>query len=134
MRFAKDLSVSSKKASYLLIAIGLFSSLARVLFGAVLDRKWISPLMGVQLATLLMGISYIVSTQSTNYFHLVLFASAYGITNGLFVTSQVIFLQTSVQPSKSSIGLGMGYFVSSIAVCGGPPFVGKFSFLRGDFH
>ncbi|KAK3740167.1 hypothetical protein QZH41_014085, partial [Actinostola sp. cb2023] len=48
---------------------------------------------------------------------------AFGVASGIFVTSLVVFLQSVLEPSKSAMGLGMGYFVSSIAVCGGAPFV-----------
>lgn len=92
-----------------------------------MDRKWITPLQGIQIAVLTIGLSFMLTTLAKAYLHLVFFACIFGFCNGIFVTSQVLFLQSVLEPSKSSIGLGMGYFVSSLGVCVGAPLAGRFT-------
>lgn len=125
VKFANDLNISSKEASYLFTVIGVCSAIARVLFGIIVDHKWLTPLQGVQLSTLINGILFMLATLSNKYLHLVLFACAFGLASGIFATSLMLFFLSTLEPSMSAIGLGMGYFVSSISVCGGAPLVGK---------
>lgn len=125
VRFAKDLNISSKDASYLFIYIGITSTVSRILAGQVIDKKWLTPLQVVRLFSLIMGIAIIVFAFAKEYSHFVIYSVVYGITSGGFITSQNVFLQSILEPEKSAIGLGMGYMVFSVAVAGGPPFVGK---------
>jgi predicted MFS family arabinose efflux permease len=125
VRFAEDLDISSKDASLLFIYIGICSTISRIVIGQVIDKKWLTALQCVQLCSFTMGVSIVLSSFAKEYSHFVMFAVAFGVTNGGFVTAQSVFLQTILEPDKSAIGLGMGYMVFSVAVCAGPPFAGK---------
>lgn len=57
--------------------------------------------------------------------HFVIFAVVYGLANGAFITNAAIFFLSVAGRERGHISLGMGYMLSSISICGGPPFVGK---------
>ncbi|EDO46850.1 predicted protein [Nematostella vectensis] len=125
VRFATDLHISSDKASWLFTYIGVTSTVCRAIIGKVLDMRWVTPLQGVQISSLLMGVSIIALGSATEYTHFVVFAVFYGVGNGIFVTTQAVFFQTSVAPSKSAMGMGMGFMTCSVAILIGPPICGK---------
>ena len=89
MRFAEDLRFSSKDASLLFIYIGLCSTLARIVVGITFDKKWITSMHGVQLSSLTIGLAIALFSLAKTYGHFVVFAVAYGLGNGAFITSIV---------------------------------------------
>ncbi|XP_048585690.1 monocarboxylate transporter 5 [Nematostella vectensis] len=133
VRFATDLHISSDKASWLFTYIGVTSTVCRAIIGKVLDMRWVTPLQGVQISSLLMGVSIIALGSATEYTHFVVFAVFYGVGNGIFVTTQAVFFQTSVAPSKSAMGMGMGFMTCSVAILIGPPICGLIADKFGSY-
>ncbi|XP_048585794.1 monocarboxylate transporter 3 [Nematostella vectensis] len=133
VRYAEDLLISGTKASQLFIYMGICSTVFRVFMGRLLDLKWLTPLQGVQVSALIMGLSIIALGSVSSYYHFVIFAVFFGSGSGAFVITQAVMFQTSLETKKSAIGLGMGYFCLSVTVVSGAPTVGFIADQLGSY-
>lgn len=124
--FAKDKQITASKSSLLFIYIGIFSTLSRIVIGKIIERKWLTPIQGVQFSSFLIGISLILFSQAKIYSHFITFAVFYGFANGGYTVSQAVFYMTCFSDLKmASVGWTTAYVFSAVALFIGPPFAGK---------
>lgn len=126
MSFAKSKQITASKSSLLYIYIGILSTISRIVMGKIIERKWLTPIQGVQFSSLLIGCSLIFFSQAKHYSHFIIFAIVYGFGNGSYQVSQAVFYMTCFTDIKmASVGWTTGYVFSAVALFIGPPFAGK---------
>jgi len=125
MQFSLNLGMSHQKSAQLYIYFTIVNIISRVVLGLLASKVKLSPLVLLQLAELACGISVLLLSLAKTYSHLVGFCIAFGFGNGGFITFQVLFAMSVVEPVKSGLSLGVTYLVGSIAVISGPPFAGN---------
>ncbi|KAK3733574.1 hypothetical protein QZH41_000277 [Actinostola sp. cb2023] len=67
IRFAEDRDITSSKSSLLFIYIGVFSTVIRLVVGKLMDKRWLTPLQGVQLSSFTIAQGICELEYGTNY-------------------------------------------------------------------
>ncbi|XP_032221637.2 monocarboxylate transporter 3 isoform X1 [Nematostella vectensis] len=134
VKFARDLDIPSAQASQMLIFRGVTGVIARLIAGQIMNRRWLSPRLTLQIFSLLAGTSIILMTQSRGYVHLAVLSAFYGCGQGGAIIAQVVFWFTCMgDKSKASMAFTWGLTVNSIAVMASPPLAGLIADSLGSY-
>ena len=61
---------------------------------------------------------------------MVVFAIVYGVGDGIFITTMNSLLMFTVDEKRRASALGLGNFLLSLGIAGGPPLAGENIFLK----
>ena len=78
---------------------------------------------------LLAGLSVFGLPFSTKYWHLIAFSVAYGLSDGVSITTQCYILLSCVDLKRRTASFCINYMLYSFAAVAGAPIAGKFLFL-----
>ena len=132
VKYCLELGISADSASTLFIFIGLASSFSRVVTGRMCDISWINTIFVYQFGNLLVGLITICLLLIKDYKGMVVFAIVYGVGDGIFITTMNSLLVFTVEEKRRASALGLGNFLLSLGIAGGPPLAGENIFLIQD--
>ena len=132
VKYCLELGISADSASTLFIFIGLASSFSRVVTGRMCDISWINTIFVYQFGNLLVGLITICLLLIRDYTGMVVFAIVYGVGDGIFITTMNSLLVFTVEEKRRASALGLGNFLLSLGIAGGPPLAGENIFLIQD--
>ncbi|CAH3147928.1 unnamed protein product, partial [Porites lobata] len=129
VKYCLEVGISADSASTLFIFIGLSSSFSRVVTGRMCDISWINTIFVYQFGNLLVGLITICLLLIKDYTGMVVFAIVYGVGDGIFITTMNSLLMFTVDEKRRASALGLGNFLLSLGIAGGPPLAGENIFL-----
>ena len=132
VKYCLEVGISADSASTLFIFIGLASSFSRVVTGRMCDISWINTIFVYQFGNLLVGLITICLLLIKDYTGMVIFAIVYGVGDGIFITTMNSLLVFTVEEKRRASALGLGNFLLSLGIAGGPPLAGENIFLIQD--
>ena len=130
VKYCLEVGISADSASTLFIFIGLASSFSRVVTGRMCDISWINTIFVYQFGNLLVGLITICLLLIRDYTGMVIFAIVYGVGDGIFITTMNSLLVFTVEEKRRASALGLGNFLLSLGIAGGPPLAGENIFLK----
>lgn len=123
---ANDRNISSTKSSLLFTYIGIFSTIAQIVIGRVIDKRWLTSLQSVQLSSYLLGLTLILFALADTYIYFVVLSVLFGAANGAFVAAQTVFFLTCFGDlKKDAVGYGVAHMTKSIPLFTGAPIAGS---------
>ena len=125
VKYCLEVGISADLASTLFIFIGLASSFSRVVTGRMCDISWINTIFVYQFGNLLVGLITICLLLIKDYTGMVVFAIVYGVGDGIFITTMNSLLMFTVDEKRRASALGLGNFLLSLGIAGGPPLAGE---------
>ena len=128
MKFSEDIGITAQEASRLFIFIGLASSIARPVSGRLCNEKSVNPVYIYQASMLLAGLSAFVLPFSAKYWHLIAFSVVYGLSDGVFITTQCYILLSCVDVQRRTASFCINNLLYSFAATAGGPIAGEFLF------
>ena len=132
VKYCLEVGISADSASTLFIFIGLASSFSRIVTGRMCDIYWINTIFVYQFGNLLVGLITICLLLIRDYTGMVIFAIVYGVGDGIFITTMNSLLMFMVDEKRRASALGLGNFLLSLGIAGGPPLAGENIFLIQD--
>lgn len=117
-------------ASRLFIFIGLASSIARVISGRLCNQKSVNPVYIYQVSMMLACISAFLLPFSTKYWQLIVFSVVYGLSDGIFITTQCFILLSCVDAKRVTASFCINNVIYSFAATAGGPIAGKLLMLN----
>ena len=122
---AKDLGISDKGFSRLYLFLRLAETFARPIGGVLCGLKKVKVLCVLLLATLVLGVLFLLLPILRSNELMVLFAVLYGLAGGVRTTAMSITILTCFEnPVKKASGYGIAMMASSLALGAGPPVAG----------
>ena len=124
MKYCEDLGITAQEASRLFIFIGLASSLARPISGRVCNDPRVNPVFIYQSSLLLAGVSAFLLPFATNYWALVVFSVAYGLSDGIFMTVPIFILLSCVDKKRVTASFSIENALYAVSAAAGGPIAG----------
>jgi len=131
--FSEDLGISAQKASLLFIFIGLASSVARLISGRLCHYKKVNPVFIYQSSMLLAGLSAFVLPFAAKYWHLVAFSVTYGLSDGIFITTQCFILLSCVDSKRTTASFCINNVLYALTATAGGPIAGMIADKTGNY-
>ena len=125
VKYCEDLGITAQSASRLFIFIGLTSSLARILSGKLCNNPKINPVFVYQSSLFIGGVCVLLLPMATTYWALVAFSSAFGISDGIFITTQCYILLSCVDKERATASFCILNLLYSFSVATGGPIAGE---------
>ncbi|PFX23335.1 Monocarboxylate transporter 8 [Stylophora pistillata] len=133
VKYCEDVGVTAQSASRLFSFIGLSSSLARILTGKLFNNAKINSVFVNQLSLFIAGVAVLLLPLATKYWALVIFSCAYGISDGIFVTTQCYILLSWVDKERATASFCIESLLTSFSVATGGPIAGLMADKNGDY-
>ena len=125
MKYCEDIGISAQKASRLFIFIGLASCVARPMTGRLCNNKRVNPVYVYQLCMVTAGVAAFMLPFTTKYWSLIVFSVIYGLSDGVFVTSECFILLTVVDSKRTTAAFCINNVFYSLAAAAGGPVAGE---------
>ncbi|XP_033763471.1 monocarboxylate transporter 12-like [Pecten maximus] len=130
---ANDVNLSSDKGALLILALGVSTTVTRVLIGYITDKPYANALTINYTSLLIGGITTCFVPFCTTFASLTVYAILFGAVIGIFVCLRSILMAELLQirglnSSYGFIGLSMG-----ISIFLGPPIAGALSDVSGNY-
>ena len=129
-RFCLDIGITAQEASRLFIFIGLASSIARLVSGRLCNKKAVNPVYIYQASMLLAGLSAFGLPFSTQYWHLIAFSVAYGISDGVFIATGCYITLSCVDSKRVTASFCINNTIYALAAASGGPIAGELLFFK----
>lgn len=133
VKYCEDLGFTAQSASRLFIFIGLTSSLARILSGKLCNNPKLNPMFVYQSSLFIGGVSVLLLPLATKYWALVVFSCAYGISDGIFITTQCYILLSCVDKERATASFCILNLLYSFSVATGGPIAGLMADQSGNY-
>ncbi|XP_068683362.1 monocarboxylate transporter 8-like [Montipora foliosa] len=133
VKFSEEIYITAQEASRLFIFIGLASSIARLITGRLCNAKSVNPVHIYQLAMLIACVATFLLPFSTKYWHLILFSTAYGLSDGIFITTSCYILLSCVDTKKRTASFAIGNMIYSLSAAAGGPIAGLMADRTGNY-
>lgn len=133
VKYCEDLGFTAQSASRLFIFIGLTSSLARILSGKLCNNPKLNPIFVYQSSLFIGGVSVLLLPLATKYWALVVFSCAYGISDGIFITTQCYILLSCVDKERATASFCILNLLYSFSVATGGPIAGLMADQSGNY-
>nr|AKN21504.1 slc16a-9 [Schmidtea mediterranea] len=131
---AVDMKVTESKAAFLLIAVGIGSTIGRLLFGYLGSRKEIKTYVLYFVSLIMVGGFLIFSRFALSYPLMLVYTSGFGLFIGSYVTLTSVVLLDIVGLQNFTKGLGLTFFVQSIGLLICSPMSGAIYDATKTFH
>ncbi|XP_061480347.1 uncharacterized protein LOC133383507 isoform X2 [Rhineura floridana] len=132
IKLAGDLGIPLEKASYIMVAIGLSSTVSCLLFGKICDSERIDRLYLNQVSILSVGVVYFIIPHCTNFVSLIAICAVLGFFDaGNYVLLPVLTFDL-MGAEKMPVAWGFLMAVNAIS-CFGPPFAGGMYDMFGSY-
>ncbi|XP_037008326.2 monocarboxylate transporter 1 [Artibeus jamaicensis] len=133
--YGKSKHFSSEKAAFLLSILAFVDMVARPSMGLLANTKWIRPRVQYFFAASVIanGVCHLLAPLSTTYIGFCIYAGVFGFAFGWL--SSVLFetLMDLVGAQKFSSAVGLVTIVECCPVLLGPPLLGRFNDMYGDY-
>ncbi|XP_068682739.1 monocarboxylate transporter 8-like [Montipora foliosa] len=133
VEFSEEIDITAQEASRLFIFIGLASSIARVITGRLCNEKSVNPVYIYQLSMLTACIATFLLPFSTKYWHLIVFSTAYGLSDGIFITTQCYILLSCVDVKRRTASFAINNVLYSFSAAAGGPIAGLIADKTGNY-
>ncbi|KAK2569119.1 Monocarboxylate transporter 10 [Acropora cervicornis] len=131
---AENLGIPGHKASLLVGYLSISSTVARVIFGLVLDDPRINRFYVLQSCFLMMAVASTLCPLALDYTGLIIYAISFGAFDGCFVLLIAITTSDIVGCGKLPPALGNLYGVISIPMIFGPPLAALIFKISGSYQ
>lgn len=118
--------ITSEKATFTLSALGIGSLLGRVIHGFIIDRKLVSPKMGMTLSFVLCSVGTLLNPLLGQYSGIVACAAMVGFASGWFFPLMQVVLRKMVGLQRLPSAYGIGMFFEGVGCATGGYIAGKF--------
>ena len=125
VKYCEDIGISAQKASQLFIFIGLASSVARLMTGRLCNNKRVNPVYVYQSCMVTASLAAFMLPFTTKYWSLIVFSVIYGMSDGVFITSQCFILLTVVDSKRTTAAFCIYNVLSSFPSAAGGPVAGE---------
>ena len=132
VKFSEDINITAQQASRLFIFIGLASSVARLITGKLCNRRNVNPFSIFQASMLIGCLAIFLLPFCTTYWHLIVFSAAYGLSDGIYITTGCYILLSCVDNKRRTASFAINNLFYAIAAAAGGPISGKL--FTTDFH
>ena len=129
VKYCEDIGISAQKASQLFIFIGLASCVARPMTGRLCNNKRVNPVYVYQSCMVTACLAAFMLPFTTKYWSLIVFSVIYGLSDGVFITSQNFFLLTVVDNKRTTAAFCITNMVYSLSAAAGGPVAGELIIL-----
>ncbi|XP_022794339.1 monocarboxylate transporter 10-like [Stylophora pistillata] len=133
VKYCEDLGITAQSASRLFIFIGLTSSLARITSGKLCSYPKMNPIFVYQSSLFIAGVSVLLLPLATKYWALVVFSCAYGISDGIFITTQCYILLSCVDKERATASFCILNLLYSFSAATGGPIAGLMADQSGNY-
>ncbi|PFX23334.1 monocarboxylate transporter 10-like [Stylophora pistillata] len=133
VNYCEDVGITAQSASRLFIFIGLTSSLARILTGQLCNNPKINSVFVYQSSLFVAGVSVLLLPLATKYWALVVFSCAYGISDGIFITTQNYILLSCVDKERATASFCILSLLYSFSAATGGPIAGLIADKYGNY-
>ena len=99
--------------------------MARLVSGKLCNQKTVNPVYIYQASVLLAGLSVFLLPFSTKYWHLIAFSVAYGLSDGVFITTQNYILLSCVDVKRRTASFAINNVFYAMAATAGGPIAGR---------
>ncbi|XP_072308207.1 monocarboxylate transporter 1a [Eucyclogobius newberryi] len=134
--YAKSIHIPKEKAAFLLSTLAFVDMVARPTMGLVANTKWIRPRLQYFFAASVLynGVCHLCAPISTDYKGFVIYSMFFGSAFGWL--SAVLFetLMDLVGTQRFSSAVGLVTIIECGPVLLGPPLLGKFKDIYGDYR
>jgi len=121
VKYCEDLGVSPQKGSQLFIFIGFASCVARLVTGRLCSNKRVNPVHIYQSCLVSASLAAFMLPFTTKYWNLIAFSVIYGLSDGVFVTTQNFILLTVVDSKRTTAAFCINNLVYSFSGAAGGP-------------
>ncbi|XP_068731027.1 monocarboxylate transporter 10-like [Montipora capricornis] len=133
VEFSEEIDITAQEASRLFIFIGLASSIARVITGRLCNEKSVNPVHLNQVSMLIACVATFLLPFSTKYWHLIVFSTAYGLSDGIFITTQCYIPLSCVDIKRRTASFAITNVLYSISAAAGGPIAGLMADKTGNY-
>ena len=129
MKYSEDIGISAQKGSRLFIFIGLASCVGRLTTGRLCNSKRVNPVYIYQSCMLTASLAAFMLPFTTKYWSLIAFSVIYGLSDGVFITSQCFILLTIVDSKRTTAAFCINNLLYSFSAAAGGPVAGELIML-----
>ncbi|XP_020616235.1 monocarboxylate transporter 10-like [Orbicella faveolata] len=126
VKYCEDIRISAQKASRLFIFIGLASCVARLMTGRLCNNKRVNPVYVYQSCLVTAGLAAFMLPFTTKYWSLIVFSVIYGLSDGIYITTQNFILLTVVDSKRTTASFCINNVLYSFSAAAGGPVAGEF--------
>ena len=125
VKYCEDIGISAQKRSQLFIYIGLASSVSRLVSGRLCCNERVNPVYIYQSGIVAAGLATFMLHFTTEYWILIAFSVVYGLSDGVFATTQCYILLTIVDSKRTTAAFCIYNVLSSFPSAAGGPVAGE---------
>ena len=129
MKYSEDIGISAQRASQLFIFIGLASCVGRLTTGRLCNSKRVNPVYIYQSCMVTASLAVFMLPFTTKYWSLIAFSVIYGLSDGVFITSQCFILLTIVDSKRTTAAFCINNLLYSFSAAAGGPVAGELIML-----
>ncbi|KAJ7365582.1 hypothetical protein OS493_005697 [Desmophyllum pertusum] len=133
VKYCEDLAITAQKASRLFIFIGLASCFARLMTGRLCNDKRVKPVYIYQASMVTAGLSAFMLPLATEYWNLITFSVIYGVSDGVFMSTQNFILLTCVDSKRTTASFCINNLVYALAAAAGGPIAALIADQTGNY-
>ncbi|XP_078351631.1 monocarboxylate transporter 10-like [Oculina patagonica] len=133
VKYCEDIGISAQKGSQLFIFIGLASCLARLMTGRLCNDKRVNPVYIYQACLATAGLAAFLLPFATQYWNLIVFSAIYGLSDGIFITTQCFILLTCVDRKRRTASFCILNLLYSFSAAAGGPVAALIADQTGNY-
>ncbi|KAK3698768.1 hypothetical protein QZH41_014523 [Actinostola sp. cb2023] len=129
-KYAEEIGVPGHRSSWMYFAIGSTSLVSRLLTGKLCDTGWIPLLRIYQIGVVLFAIIDLLLPLANDFTHLMVYAVAYGISEG----PEAVSMQCMILQSYDDMGFGWFISFQGLALFASSALAGLVADVSGSYH
>lgn len=133
VKYSEEVGISAQKASRLFIFVGLASSIARLVSGRLCNADRVNAVYIYQASLLLASVSTFLLPFATTYWELILYSAAYGLSDGVFITTNGFIVLSCVDAKRRTAAFSINNVLYAVTAAAGGPIVGVIVDKTGNY-